>query len=138
MSRYRRDLARQLWTEWSPARAISEAHFERVAPAFDNPDFVDVVVHSYRHRFGLVPGAARYEDDERFLATLPALEVPAIVLDPTEDPALRPRPCQEHARSFPRLVDHRRIASGHDQPFDAPAEVADAVRRLHAHLVERG
>jgi len=138
LARDRRGLCRLLWRLWSPEWGFDEATFERTAASFDNPDFVEVVIHSYRHRFGLVPGAARYEDDERFLATLPAVEVPAIVLDPTEDPALRPRPRQEHARSFPRLVDHRRIASGHDQPFDAPAEVADAVRRLHAHLVERG
>ncbi|MFH8470507.1 alpha/beta fold hydrolase [Streptomyces sp. NPDC017991] len=134
LTRHRRELAAQLWREWSPTRPVDDAEFERTAPSFDNPDFVEVAVHSYRHRFGLVPGAAEYEDDERFLAALPTVDVPAIVLDPTEDPALHPRPREEHADRFPRLLDYRRIPSGHNQPFDAPAEVARAVRDLHAFL----
>ncbi len=132
LTRYRRELAAQLWREWSPSRPIADADFERTAPSFDNPDFVDVVIHSYRHRFGLVPGAEEYEGDEHFLAGLPIVDVPAIVLDPTEDPALNPRPREQHAARFPRLLDYRQIASGHNQPFDAPAEVALAVRDLHA------
>jgi pimeloyl-ACP methyl ester carboxylesterase len=134
LTRYRRELAAQLWREWSPTRPIVDADFERTAPSFDNPDFVDVVIHSYRHRFGLVPGAEEYEDDERFLAGLPTVDVPAIVLEPTEDPALNTRPREEHARWFPHLVDFRQISSGHNQPFDAPADVALAVRDLHAFI----
>jgi pimeloyl-ACP methyl ester carboxylesterase len=134
LKRYRRELAAQLWREWSPERPIADADFEQTAPSFDNPDFVDVVIHSYRHRFGLVPGAEQYEEDERFLAAHPAVDVPAIVLDPTEDPALNPRPREQHAAWFPRLLDYRQIPSGHNQPFDAPAEVALAVHDLHAFL----
>ncbi|WP_460656585.1 alpha/beta fold hydrolase [Kribbella endophytica] len=134
LARYRRELTVQLWREWSPARPIADADFERTAPSFDNPDFVEVAIHSYRHRFGLLPGAEQYEDDERFLAALPPVEVPAIVLDPTEDPALKPRPREQHAARFPRLVDYRRIESGHNQPFDAPAATALAVLDLHAFL----
>jgi pimeloyl-ACP methyl ester carboxylesterase len=134
LTRYRRELAAQLWREWSPARPVDAADFDRAAPSFDNPDFVDVVLHSYRHRYGLVAGAAEYEEDERVLAGLPAVDVPTIVLDPTEDPILAPRTRQEHAARFSRLLDHRLIASGHHQPFDAPAEVALAVRDVRAHL----
>jgi pimeloyl-ACP methyl ester carboxylesterase len=134
LTRYRRELAAQLWRQWSPARPVSEAAFARTAPSFDNPDFVEVVIHSYRHRFGLAPGAEEYEDDERFLAGLPAVDVPALVLDPMQDPALHMRPRDEHAAHFPRLLAYRRIASGHNQPFDAPADVALAVREVHAFL----
>jgi pimeloyl-ACP methyl ester carboxylesterase len=134
LARYRWELAAQLWREWSPSRPIADADFERTAPSFDNPDFVEVVIHSYRHRFGLVPGAEEYKEDERFLAGLPIVDVPAIVLDPIEDPALNPRPREQHAARFPRLLDYRQISSGHNQPFDAPAEVALAVRDLHAFL----
>ncbi|MEM6422661.1 MAG: alpha/beta hydrolase, partial [Pseudomonadota bacterium] len=52
----RRAFGRYLWTLWSPTWAFDDAVFEATAPAFDNPDFVEVVVHSYRHRYGLVPG----------------------------------------------------------------------------------
>jgi hypothetical protein len=60
-----------LWREWSPTRPFAEADFERTVLSFDNPDFVDIAVHSCRHRYGLVPGAAEYEDDELQLAGLP-------------------------------------------------------------------
>jgi hypothetical protein len=60
--------------------------------------------------------------------------VPAIVLDPTEDPVLPPSPREQHVAHFPGLLDYRQIASGHNQPFDAPADVALAVRDLHASL----
>jgi hypothetical protein len=86
LTRYRRELAAQLWREWSPARSILDADFERTAPSFDNPDFVGVVIHSYRHRFGLAPGAEAYAEDERVLARLPTVDVPAIVLDPPRIP----------------------------------------------------
>jgi hypothetical protein len=46
--------------------------------AFDNPDYVDVVIHSYRHRLALADGYAPYEDIERRLAALPAITVPTI------------------------------------------------------------
>jgi hypothetical protein len=85
------------------ARVVAGADFERAAPSFDNPDFVEVVIHSYRRRFGLVPGAGEYEDDERLLAGLPAIGSPVIVLDPTEDPVLHPRTREQHAARFSRL-----------------------------------
>jgi pimeloyl-ACP methyl ester carboxylesterase len=52
----RREIARILWKQWSPAWNFDDATFERTAAAHDNPDYVDVVIHSYRHRFGLAAG----------------------------------------------------------------------------------
>ena len=52
----RRDLIRHCWSLWSPKWGFDDAIFAQSAAAFDNPDFVDVVIHSYRHRYGLVPG----------------------------------------------------------------------------------
>src|SRR5262245_42284866 len=45
----RADIGRLLWTLWSPTWAFDEATYARTASSFDNPDFVDVVIHSYRH-----------------------------------------------------------------------------------------
>src|SRR5215510_6557065 len=56
LAQNRREIARLLWKMWSPRWRFDDATFERSAAAFDNPDFVDIVIHSYRHRFGLVPG----------------------------------------------------------------------------------
>ncbi|HUZ64916.1 MAG TPA: alpha/beta hydrolase, partial [Acetobacteraceae bacterium] len=57
----RRGVCRLLWRLWSPAWNFDETTFARSAASFDNPDFVDVVVHSYRHRFGYAAGDPAYD-----------------------------------------------------------------------------
>ena len=68
----RREIAKILWAQWSPNWQFDDACFERTAVAYDNPDYVDVVIHSYRHRFGLADGDPQYADIQRRLAALPA------------------------------------------------------------------
>jgi pimeloyl-ACP methyl ester carboxylesterase len=51
----RRDIAEVIWTRNSPRWHFDDATLDRAAVAFDNPDYVDVVLHSYRHRLGLAP-----------------------------------------------------------------------------------
>jgi pimeloyl-ACP methyl ester carboxylesterase len=82
---YRREIARQLWAEWSPGWQFDDRTFEATATSFDNPDFVDVVVHSYRVRYGLAPADPAYEPLELALSALPRVDVPTIVVDPTND-----------------------------------------------------
>ena len=83
-------------------------------------------------------GAPVYEADERLLAQLPTVDVPTIVLDPTEDPALHPRTRRQHEEHCTRLLDHRLVPSGHNQPTDAHAEVARAVRDVRFRLTGSG
>ncbi len=73
LTKNRREMARLLWRMWSPNWAFDDATFDRTASAFDNPDFVAVVIHSYRHRYGLAPGAGdpRYDEIEMGLAAQP-------------------------------------------------------------------
>ncbi len=83
LTKDRREIARLLWRMWSPTWAFDDATFDRTASAFDNPDFVAVVIHSYRHRYGLAPGAGdpRYDEIEMALAAQPPIAVPAITID---------------------------------------------------------
>src|SRR6266567_450336 len=69
----RRDIARIMWTRNSPNWHFDDATFDRSAEAFDNPDYVDVVIHSYRHRLGLAAGMPQFEALERRLAALPVI-----------------------------------------------------------------
>ena len=78
LTRNRRDIARLLWRMWSPKWAFDDATFDRTAGAFDNPDFVDVVIHSYRHRYGLTPGDPAYAGIEKALAAQPKIRVPPL------------------------------------------------------------
>ncbi|MCB1742580.1 MAG: alpha/beta fold hydrolase, partial [Gammaproteobacteria bacterium] len=50
LSLHRAELCELLWRLWSPNWDFDAQTFSRTAAAFDNPDFVDVVIHSYRHR----------------------------------------------------------------------------------------
>ena len=92
----RRGITRILWQQWSPNWKFDEACLERTSIAHDNPDYVDIVIHSYRHRYGLVDGDPRYADIQRKLAALPPITVPAITLD-AKATASRPLPMARQA-----------------------------------------
>ena len=51
----RRGIAEVIWARNSPEWRYDDAVVARAAAAFDNPDYVEVVLHSYRHRLGLAP-----------------------------------------------------------------------------------
>jgi pimeloyl-ACP methyl ester carboxylesterase len=123
---HRRELCRMLWRQWSPRWAFDEATFARTAPSFDNPDFVDVVVHAYRHALGQVAGDPAYDDLEARLAARPRITVPALTLDGATD-TLKPGGTADHAGMFDARHEHRVIDSGHNLPQEAPAAFADAV-----------
>ncbi|MCH1865012.1 alpha/beta fold hydrolase [Nocardioides sp. CFH 31398] len=130
LERYRREIARQLWEEWSPTWSPSDDVFEATAVSFDNPDFVDTVVHSYRHRYALVPGHRDHEDSERRLAAQPTVDVPTVVVDSAADPIAPPSSTEAHRERFTRLVEHRVVDVGHNPPQEDPAGFVDAVLAL--------
>ena len=71
LTQKRREISRLLWKMWSPTWAFDDATFDRTAVSFDNEDFVDVVIHSYRHRTGYAAGDPRYAPVEARLAAQP-------------------------------------------------------------------
>ncbi|BCJ54170.1 hypothetical protein Asp14428_56450 [Actinoplanes sp. NBRC 14428] len=87
---------------------------------------MDVVVHSYRHAFGLADGDPAYADLERRLAERPRITVPAVTLDGVHDP-LRPDGTADQAGMFAARHEHRVVDAGHNLPQEAPAAFADAV-----------
>jgi pimeloyl-ACP methyl ester carboxylesterase len=132
LAAYRREFARLLWQEWSPDWAFTDDEFSATATSFDNPDFVDVVVHSYRHRYGVVPGDPAYQRFEDTIATQPPISVPTVVIDPGRDGLVPFVPDRAvHDRHFPALLDVRVVHAGHNVPQEAPEAFADAI--LHAH-----
>jgi pimeloyl-ACP methyl ester carboxylesterase len=127
----RRDIAQILWKQWSPNWHFDDACFERTAVAHDNPDYVDVVIHSYRHRFGLADGDPHYADVQRRLAALPAITVPAITLDGGADGVAFATDGTASAPKFTGRRVHRVIPhAGHNLPQEEPDAFADAVMEL--------
>lgn len=127
----RRGIAKILWQQWSPNWHFDEACFERTAVAHDNPDYVEVVIHSYRHRFGLAEGDPHYADLQAKLAALPAITVPAITLDGAADGVV---PATDGAASAPKFTGRRihRVVprAGHNLPQEEPEAFAAAVMEV--------
>jgi pimeloyl-ACP methyl ester carboxylesterase len=127
----RRDLCRLLWRLWSPTWRFDDATYARTAASFDNPDFVAVVIHSYRHRFGLVPGDPAVEDTERRLGGQPPITVPTVSLHGSDNGVSPPSTSERHARFFTGPYERRLIPGvGHNLPQEAPRDFAAAVLSL--------
>jgi pimeloyl-ACP methyl ester carboxylesterase len=127
----RREIARILWKQWSPNWRFDDASFERTAAAHDNTDYVDVVIHSYRHRYGLADGDPQYADIQRRLASLPAISVPTITLDGDADGVAPATDGTASAAKFTGRRTHRVIPrAGHNLPQEEPEAFAAAVMEL--------
>jgi pimeloyl-ACP methyl ester carboxylesterase len=127
----RRDICRLLWQEWSPTWRFEPAAFERTAPSFDNPDFVAVVIHSYRHRHGNAPGDGRLDAIERRLAERPAITVPTVILHGADDTVGPPKRAEAELPQFPAGTERRVVPGvGHFMPREEPKAVVDALLKL--------
>ncbi|MBX5330731.1 alpha/beta hydrolase [Rhodococcus fascians] len=137
LAAYRTEIAQTLWTDWSPTWRFGDSEFAATAPSFDNPDFVDVSVHSYRHRYGIEAGDVAYAATQELLTRQPAITVPTVVIDPTEDTValLYGRP--DHAAHFTDLIDVRQVECGHNPPQELPGQFADAVMTLGQVIRDR-
>jgi pimeloyl-ACP methyl ester carboxylesterase len=133
-----RGIAEVIWRRNSPVWSFDDATLDRAAEAFTNPDYVDVVIHSYRHRLGFAPGAAAYVETERKLAAQPVITVPAVTLDGLADGNFPATDGSRSAAHFtgPRL--HLQVPeAGHNLPQEAPKAFAEAVREVfHFRYVE--
>jgi pimeloyl-ACP methyl ester carboxylesterase len=127
----RRDVCRLLWKLWSPEWQFDEATFEKSAVSFDNPDFVEVVIQSYRHRFGYAPGDPALGGIDAELARQPRITVPTINLHGGHD-GVNPVPERDVQAKFFSASYERRVLPriGHNVPQEAPAATAAALRDL--------
>jgi pimeloyl-ACP methyl ester carboxylesterase len=129
----RRPLCRLLWRLWSPGWPFTDAEYDRTAASFDNPDFVDIVIHSYRHRNGAAPGEPRFVAMEEALARRPPIHAPSITLYGADDgvapPARDVTPAERAA--FASLVARRVVPGvGHFMPRERPEAVSSALLEL--------
>jgi pimeloyl-ACP methyl ester carboxylesterase len=127
----RKDFCRLLWRMWSPTWRFTQEAFETTAAAFENDDFVDVVTHSYRHRFGLVEGDPAYRNIESRLAAQPRIAVPSLVLEGGADAVDPPAEKDPFARHFTGPYRREILENiGHNVPQEAPQRFADGILSL--------
>jgi pimeloyl-ACP methyl ester carboxylesterase len=129
-----KELARVVWTRNSPTWKFTEADLDRAAALFDNPDYVSVVLHVYRHRLLTEPGDPRYDALEAQLLKQPPIKVPTVTLDGLDDGNFPPTDGTSSALHFtgPR-VHHQIPGAGHNLPQERPKAFVNAILEV-AHL----
>ncbi|MFT4202282.1 MAG: alpha/beta hydrolase [Chitinophagaceae bacterium] len=131
LEKYRKELCKILWSDWSPNWKFDNNTYEVTAQSFENSDFVDVVIHSYRHRYALVGGDKRYDETEKRLADLPAIRVPTIVLDPGSDGVVPLIGNEDDSEYFIGKYKRKILQGiGHNLPQEAAADFAEAILEL--------
>jgi pimeloyl-ACP methyl ester carboxylesterase len=131
LTKNRRDVCRFLWKLWSPEWQFDEATFERSAASFDNPDFVEVVIQSYRHRYGYAAGDPALSGIDADLARQPKITVPTINLHGGHDGISVVAEKDGQAKFFTASYERRVLPRiGHNVPQEAPIATVAAVRDL--------
>jgi pimeloyl-ACP methyl ester carboxylesterase len=131
LERNRREICQLLWQEWSPNWRFDQATFDRTAASFDNPDFVPVVIHSYRVRHGNAPSNPRFDEIERRLAARPPITVPTVVLHGAADTVGPPSRSEGELSRFPAGTVRRVVPGvGHFMPREEPRAVIDALLKV--------
>lgn len=128
LERYKHPFAKLIWKNVSPTWHFDDATFERTATAFDNPDWVPIVIHNYRWRLGLAGGDPQFDQLEKQLARSPAISLPTITLDGELDPFTPPGDGASYRGRFTGTYAHRTLKGiGHNLPQEAPEAFAEAV-----------
>jgi pimeloyl-ACP methyl ester carboxylesterase len=125
------ELGRLLWKLWSPGWAFDDETYNRTAASFNNPDFVEVVIHSYRHRMGNAAGDPRYATLEARLASLPKISVPTVVIHGLVDDVNPAQKSAAHSKYFTGPYQRRVFENvGHNPPQESPLAFAEAILDL--------
>jgi pimeloyl-ACP methyl ester carboxylesterase len=124
----RRAFTRHIWNEWFVAYKPDDAEFERTAVSFDNPDWAEVTLHSYRARWGNAPGDPRYAELEARFDPAPKQRVPTLTLHGALDPVNSPRMSEGKEAYFTGRYERRLIGgAGH---FPQRERVADVKQEI--------
>jgi pimeloyl-ACP methyl ester carboxylesterase len=119
------ELGKFLWATWSTAWQFTDAEYAETAASFDNPDWADVTVHSYRHRWGFAEGDPRYNALERRLSSVPTVRVPTLVLHGDADACNHPLTSDDKEKFFSNRYERKLLPGiGHFPQREAPDTVA--------------
>jgi pimeloyl-ACP methyl ester carboxylesterase len=131
LAAHRREFCKLLWQQWSPSWQFDTQVYDQTAQSFDNPDFVEVVIHSYRHRYGLIAGDPLYEVTERRLASRPPIAVPTVALFGGASGFGLPADLQAQSGLFSAGFRSEVVSSaGHNLPQESPQAFAEALLSL--------
>jgi len=127
LTEYRYEFGAFVWKFNSPTWNFTTATYEQTAAAFDNADYVPIVIGNYRWRLGLDPAEPRYAVIEKCLQQAPDITVPTITIDGKYDPFTPAGNGSAYRAKFTGKYDHRVLDVGHNVPQEDPAGFAQAV-----------
>lgn len=96
----RKGFAHRHWINWGPPGWFDEATFERVARSFENPDWVDVTLHSYRARWGKGEPDQRSATLEDQVKATETLSLPTVYIGGAADGVNPPSATQRTPSKF--------------------------------------
>jgi pimeloyl-ACP methyl ester carboxylesterase len=127
LTKYRYDFGLFVWKFNSPTWNFSTETYNQTAAAFDNPDYVSIVIGNYRWRQSLYPAEPEYASLESKLQLAPAIAVPTITIDGKSDPFTAAGDGSAYRDKFTGKYEHRVFDVGHNVPQEAPQAFAQAV-----------
>ncbi|MCD7097836.1 alpha/beta hydrolase [Stenotrophomonas sp. MMGLT7] len=127
----REAFTRMMWDTWAPEGWYAPADFDEAARAFHGEDWAEVVLHSYRHRWGFAEGDPAYAGDDARLYPAPVLAVPTLVLHGGADTCNRPDTSLGREAFFQGRYERQVLDGiGHFPQREAPQAVANAIVRF--------
>ena len=127
----RHEFIKYLWKTWSPSWEFSNEEYDLSANSFENSDFVDVVIHSYKHRFGLIKGDLKFDKIEHKLSKQPIISVPSITIDGETDGVTGLSNIKKIKQKFSSHIKHQVLPNvGHNVPQEDPQSFSSAILEI--------
>jgi pimeloyl-ACP methyl ester carboxylesterase len=128
LSKNAKEIARVVWRKNSPAWNFTEADLDRTTNTYENPAYVDIVLHVYRNGLGYAAGDPAYASTQSKLLQTPVITIPAVTLDGLADGNFPASNGSSAAQFFtgPR-VHHQVPNAGHNLPQENPKAFIDTV-----------
>ncbi|WP_312048219.1 alpha/beta fold hydrolase [Anaerotignum sp.] len=128
LEKERKAFCRFMWENWSPFWDFSDEEFNATAESFENEDWFDVVLHSYRHRWGFVNGDPMYDGLEKKLSSNPKITVPTLVLHGDADMCNGLETSADKESYFTSAYERKLISkAGHFPQREYPEVVANEI-----------
>lgn len=121
---------RIMWDNWSPPGWYDEATFAAVAASWENPDFVDVTLHSYQARWDEAEPDPRSGELEAKVKATKTLSTPTLYIQGAVDGVNPPEASKGVSAKFTGPFEFVTLDGvGHFAPREAPNAVAAALIR---------
>ncbi len=124
----RNTVCRYLWETWMPPGNFREEEFAAACPSWENPDWVEITLHSYRYRWWGALADPQYHALEVTQLAVPPIQVPTVVLHGADDGAALAESTEGKESLFAAGYKREVLPGvGHFVPREQPEAVINAL-----------